>query len=163
MTGKELHAEVLRPRPVEGGFVAGLIHLRGAACRVEFLRYDAAGAIVGYVSPAEMQRIAPDLLAALKRDGAKLKAWVVATSDPVPPPGVGSSPKSTRQEPCPRGGRGCECNAVRRSGYARFAEVRPDSSTGPGRDGEAGKPAGGGFSINFAPYGASGEKGRRQA
>lgn len=163
MTGKELHAEVLRSRPVEGGFVAGYIHRRGSSMRVEFLRYGERSRIVGRLGVADMAGIAPDLLAALKRDGAKLKAWVVATSDPVPPPGVGSSPKPTRQEPCQRGGRSCECNAVRRSDYARFGSVQPDSSTGPGCDGEAEKPAGGGFPINFAPYGASGEEGRRQA
>ncbi len=131
MTGRELHSELLKRRDVEGGFVAGLIHLRGAACRVEFLRYDAAGAIVGYVSPAEMQRIAPDLLVALKRDGAKLKAWVVATSDPVPPPGVGSSGGPGKDDRTREGARDCECNAVRRfpislGGRSGAPAARPD-------------------------------------
>ena len=163
MTGKELHAEVLRPRPVEGGFVAGYIHRRGSSMRVEFLRYGEHSKIVGRLGVADMAGIAPDLLAALRRDGAKLKAWVVATSDPVPPPGVGSSGGPGKDDRTREGAHVCECNAVRRSDYARFRGGLPDSSTGPGCDGEAEKPAGGGFPINFAPYGASGEEGRRQA
>ena len=120
MSGEELAVAVRMSRPMDGEtFAAGLTVLQpDGSCRVAFYRYRNGGGIVGRVSARDMAAFAPGLVAALKTDGSKLKAFL-ADEAGLPPGGVGSSQASAREERTREGAGVCECNGETRSGYAR--------------------------------------------
>lgn len=141
MSGEELAVAVRMSRPMDGEtFAAGLTVLQpDGSCRVAFYRYRNRGGIVGAISAREMAALAPGLVAALKADGAKLKAYL-AEERGLPPGGLGSSASADMQHRTREGAGVCECNGETRSGYAR------------GRTGYARDPGGG----RAVPVGANG-------
>ena len=134
MTGREMAEAVRKSWPMDGDtYMAGCVcHCGGGRYHIEFIRYRNSGGIVGRLSPREVAAVAPGLVAALRNEGAKLRAYLAAEDGMgVAPQGVGSSdflgkPYRTRD-----GAGGCECNGATRSGYARAASVST-SSAAPG-------------------------------
>ena len=122
MTGREMAEAVRKSWPMDGDtYMAGCVcHCGGGRYHIEFIRYRNSGGIVGRLSPREVAAVAPGLVAALRNEGAKLRAYLAAEDGMgVAPQGVGSSdflgkPYRTRD-----GAGGCECNGATRSGYAR--------------------------------------------
>ena len=166
MTGRQLYDLVVAEWPMEGNtFASGYFIRNGSGLEVRFLRYRNAGGIVEEVSPRIMAKVAPKLMAALRANGAQLKAFVLST---VPwgdisgtPPGVGSSELADYPPRTPGGAHGCECNAAGRSVYARngggAGGGRPDGDrAADGARAVQGRGVGG-FRANVAPAGAKEE------
>ena len=131
MNGEELAVAVRMSRPMDGEtFAAGLTVLQpDGSCRVAFYRYRNRGGIVGAISAREMATLAPGLVAALKADGAKLKAYL-AEERGLPPGGLGSSTPADLQHRTRDGAVVCECNGANGADYARLAGFRRLGSGG---------------------------------
>ena len=154
MTARALYDRVVMARPqADGSYVAGyFLHVEPGVWKIHFLRYRDGKGIVGHVSIAEMEKIAPKLVIEMRAHAVQLRHYLVSMEAPG---GVGSSPSSPMPRRTRGGAHGCDCNGTSGSGYARNG--RPAPGVGPGacagvEGGGAGiSGADGGFRAKIAP------------
>ena len=153
--GAFLHSEILKRRPIDGEtFAAGMIyHDANGGMHIKFQRYFKAGGRDREMTPREVAALWPDLVRAIKADGAALKAHLAEVE---PSPVAGPSDDSATGNPRGRRWReGC-CHGGSRSRYAHKPAQYAPMDAVEGRGGVRADKAGNVPKVDLAALNAPG-------